>query len=160
MSVILRPLTQENFRDVLFLEISDEERNHSQLGTMEEIIEEILEEMKFFPDKERTGVVIYSDETVVGFADYGFVQSEKGYEILHFMIDQKHRRRGYGEKGLRLLITGLCQKPDCEWIGISYMSFNDTGAIELYGKVGFVELPTEDDSHGARFAVYQCGEGE
>ena len=145
---------------MFFLEISDEERNHSQLGTMEEIIEDILEGMKFSPNKERTGVVIYSDDTVVGFADCSFVQSEKGHEILHFMIDQKYRRRGYGEQGLRLLITELCQTPDCERIGISYMSFNDTGAIELYEKVGFVELPTEDDSHGVRFAVYQCGEGE
>jgi diamine N-acetyltransferase len=154
MSVILRPLTQENFRDVFFLEITDEERNHSQLDTMEEILEEIIS------DRERNGVVIYSDDSVVGFADYGFVPSEQAYQILHFMIDQNHRRRGYGEQGLRLLITELCQKPDCERIGISYMSFNDTGAIELYEKVGFEELPTKDDTHGTRFAVYLCGEGE
>lgn len=160
MSVTLRPLTQDNLPDVFFLEITDEERNYSQLGKMEDILEEIFNEIEISPDRERTVVVIYSDDSVVGFADYGFVPSESAHEILHFMIDQNHRRRGYGETALRLLIAELCTKPNCNRIGLSYMSFNDTGAVELYEKVGFVELPTSDASHGARFAIYQCREGE
>ena len=39
MSVTLRPLTQDNLPDVFFLEITDEERNYSQLGKMEDILE-------------------------------------------------------------------------------------------------------------------------
>ena len=93
MAIILRPLTQENLQDAFFLEITDEERNHAQLGTMEDIIEEIIS------DRERTGIVIYSDETAVGWADYGYVSSENAYQIYHFLIDHNHRRRGYGHKG-------------------------------------------------------------
>ena len=150
MPVTLRPLTEANRQECLNLSISDEEMNHSQLGTMSEILAEVDK------DATRIALTIYNDEKMVGFTDYYATPENNGYHIYHFLIDENHRGCHYGTDALKSLVEDLCQKPDCERITVSYMSFNDTGAIELYEKMGFVEQATEDDSPGDRFAVRDC----
>jgi len=163
MSITLRPFAvenlEENLRAMLALQISDEEMNHAQLGTMDEILDELIEEMA---DGGRVGLVIYSDETAVGFTDYSPDPEGRSYHIHHFLIDENHRRRGYGETSLRALIAELRDKPDCDQITLRYMSFNDTGAIELYNKVGFVEQmdrPEYESDAYDRIAILNCTKG-
>jgi diamine N-acetyltransferase len=147
--VTLRPLTVDNMSDCYVLSISEEERQLSMLQEMPDMISEGIK------DSSRVALTIYSNETMVGFADYSALEESGLYKIHNFLIDQNHRRRGYAEAALRLIIDELCQKPDCKAIMVRYMPFNTTGAIELYKKVGFIEDPELDDNNEQR-AILSC----
>jgi len=79
---------------------------------------------------------IYCHETLIGFTMYGYSDELQGYEICRFMIDFNHQGKGYGKKGLNLVIQEIVNNFKCEEILLSFHPDNER-AKKLYESVGF-----------------------
>lgn len=79
---------------------------------------------------------IYAEDTMVGFAMYGYCYEENFYEICRLMIDHKYQGKGYGRAGLLKVIEEMKKVKDCNEIFISFEPENQIGK-KLYESVGF-----------------------
>lgn len=148
MAVTLRPLDLNNLAECLALEVTDAQRNQAQISETPAILEPLV------GDPTNIILTIYSDETMVGFVACTHMNESTEYEIMYFLIDKNHQRKGYGTRALRKTISFLCGKSDCERITIRYMDFN-VEASALYSQAGFIEV-AEDNSYVD--AVLECSQ--
>ncbi|MFD1175916.1 GNAT family N-acetyltransferase [Paenibacillus puldeungensis] len=79
---------------------------------------------------------IYNEDTMVGFAMYGFSEEDGLFEICRIMIDHKFQRKGFGREALRLIIDELSHNKNCTEIYISFDP-NNHSAQKLYEEIGF-----------------------
>lgn len=80
--------------------------------------------------------VIYDNETMVGFAMYGYSYDDNFFEICRLMIDYKFQGRGYGKISLIKIIEEIKKIESCKEIYICFDPENIV-AQKLYEKVGF-----------------------
>lgn len=139
MNILLKDIDNENWEKCISL-TTDKEGKHF-------IIEEFVASnaVSIAQSKIQDGWItkaIYDDETMVGFAMYGFSYEDNLYEICRIMIDHKYQGKGYGKVALGKVIEEMKNFHDCHEIFISfepdnligkrlYESFNfkDTGEI-------------------------------
>lgn len=62
---------------------------------------------------------IQADDTLVGFAMFGFSEDSSKYEICRFMIDRAYQGKGFGKEALRLIIDELKKISNCKLIYLS-----------------------------------------
>lgn len=140
MAVSLRPVTQENWRDVAHLEVAEDQRQFVATNSFS------LAEAAYEPGL--TPIAIYADETLVGFAmftpepfqgEWPFTQTPYQGElgIVRLMVDKHFQRRGYGRQALLALIDHMGQLPGGQALIVNCISTNIV-ARQLYESVGFV----------------------
>jgi diamine N-acetyltransferase len=135
MTVSLRPITTENWRECIRLAVLPEQQRFVATNVHS------LAQARFFP--ELRPCAIYADETMVGFVMYLRYPDNGRYWIMRFMIDHQQQGRGYGKAAMRLVIERLATFPDCDAIWLDYMPENEV-ARRLYTGCGFQAIETDD----------------
>ncbi len=126
--ISLRPITQENFHQVIHLKVREDQRGFVATNA------ESLAEAYVFPY--RYPLAIYADETPIGFLMYVHLEERQQHWIFRLMIAAENQGRGYGRTAMRLLIERMRVIQGCNQIYISYELENDV-ARKLYGSLGF-----------------------
>ncbi len=140
MTVSLRPVTQENWRDVARLEVAEDQRQFVAPNVYS------LAEAAYEPGL--TPLAIYADETLVGFTlythepfqgEWTFTQTPYQGElgILRMMVDKAHQGKGYGRQAMQLLLKQMRHLPGGQAIILNFLPAN-VGARRLYESLGFV----------------------
>lgn len=124
--VSLREVTRETVRVIMDLKVS-KEQGKFVASNARSIAEAYFTETAWFR-------AIYADETPVGFVMISDVPGE--YYLWRFMVDARYQGKGYGQRGLELVIDYVKSKPNAKEIYTSHVKGNDR-AGRLYQKVGF-----------------------
>ena len=135
-------VTQENFPQVITLDIADAQRRFLETPSVLYAIAEVQFHPTYLP------YVIYADDSMVGFIIYGYLPEDPlKWWIPLLIIDQRCQGQGYGRAAMEALIRVVREQvPDCREIALNYKPEN-TIAERLYRSVGF-ETTTEIDEHG------------
>ncbi|MFJ7683434.1 GNAT family N-acetyltransferase [Peribacillus butanolivorans] len=131
MTITINEVTNENVNDILKLEINTKQK--SFIETTEQCLEEAMECKYYKP------VGLYSDNSLVGFAMYGFFpeEGENGRVWLdRFLIDARYQGLGLGSIMLKALIQRLTKEYNCNEIYLSVIEDNQA-ALQLYKKFNF-----------------------
>lgn len=82
---------------------------------------------------------ITDDSTIVGVALVrDFTEEPLNYDLQQFMIDARFQNKGYGTEALRQILEFL--KQEARFSGVEVcVNREDTAAIHVYEKVGFVD---------------------
>lgn len=140
MSLSIRPVTKENWRDLVKLKVRDDQR-HFVASNAYSIAESQFGQDE--PDGSHWDLFphgIYEGDTPVGFLMYGYNFQYPDYEafILRLMVDVNHQGKGYGKFGMEKMLEIFRSDERISCVGISYEPNND-GARKLYASLGFVE---------------------
>jgi diamine N-acetyltransferase len=130
MSVELRPVTKNNFENVINLEVSEVQQRYVASNLYS------IAESKIFPECIPLG--IYDGDTAVGFLMYAFDYKKDSYWVCRLMIDRYFQGKGYGKKAMQLVINEIRKRPDCTQIKLSIEPGNKAGEL-LYKSLGFVK---------------------
>ena len=137
MSVSLREITPENFKECISLKVSDAQKNFVAPNVAS------IAQSKIYPTVEPFAV--YDDEQMVGFAMFGFSRDDNRYYLVRLMIDEEFQGKGFGKAATLAVIEQMKQIQDCREIYLSFVPENKT-AERLYESVGF--KPTGELSEG------------
>jgi len=138
MNVELRPVTRENWIEVIRLKLSPE-----QEGLVAPNVASIAES-KFEPHFEPRAIC--ESGTVVGFLMYcpeTETVEEDLYWLFRFMIGSEHQQKGIGRAALILAINEM-SKRKCSKINVLYSPKN-TIAAKLYSSLGFKQVGIAED---------------
>ncbi|GGA85510.1 GNAT family N-acetyltransferase [Ornithinibacillus halotolerans] len=136
MTIKILPVTKENIRDCVKLEVSEEQK--------EFVARNIATIAWAYVDDTFTPYAICHEDTVVGLAAVEHIPEndpEDKHWIPRFMIGEGFQGKGYGKKAMKALIEMISSHEDCDRIRLSVVTENE-GAIEFYQKLGF--LMTEE----------------
>lgn len=128
MSVELRPVTKANFGSVINLEVSQDQLNFVASNLYS------IAESKVFP--ECIPLVIYANETPVGFLMYAFDNKDSSYWICRLMIDRYFQGKGYGLDAMQQVIKEIRKRPGSDFVKLSISPHNQA-AEKLYQHLGF-----------------------
>jgi len=128
VSVELRPVTKANFGSVVNLEVSQDQVNFVASNLYS------IAESKVYP--ELIPLVIYVNETPVGFLMYAFDSKDKSYWICRLMIDRYFQGKGYGKEAMQQVIKEIQKRPNSDHVKLSINPYNQS-AEKLYEKLGF-----------------------
>lgn len=99
---------------------------------------------------------IYVDETLIGFAMYGFFEKEGSQGRLwldRYLIDQKYQGKGYGKAAVKALLVNMMLEFNQEEVFLSVYPDN-ISAIRLYESIGF-KFNGEKDINGEDVMYYK-----
>lgn len=139
MKIELKDVDNSNWRDVLKLSVSDDQR-HFVANNAYSLVQSVF-------DDEYIGRVktqgIYADDVLVGFVmcsadDADQLEKDGACWVDRYMIDTKFQGKGYGRAALAQLIDHVKQNTKFEKMRISYEPDNAV-AQKLYLSFGFVE---------------------
>ena len=99
MTVSLRPVTRENFRKVIALEVSPEQRSYVANNAWS--LAEAYVEALAWPR------AIYADDEPVGFLMVRMDDEKRNYFLWRLMIAAGHQGKGHGRSALALLADEL-----------------------------------------------------
>jgi diamine N-acetyltransferase len=129
MSIALRELTRDNWRECIALAVAD-----GQVGFVAPNVFS-LAQAKVEP--ERVPLAIYDGDTMVGFVMYNDRPLPDGtFRLSRLMIDRRYQGRGYGRAASEAVIQRLHAVSDCHEILLDYARDN-VAAAHLYGSLGF-----------------------
>ena len=129
MSVSLREITPENFKECVDLKVSDAQKTFVAPNVMSIAQSKIL-----FP--QANTMAVYAGDEIVGFVMYGLDTDDNQYYLGRLMIDEKHQGKGYGRAATLEVIERLKQNEDCKEIYLSFAPENEN-AEKLYKSIGF-----------------------
>ena len=153
MSRTLRPVTKENWNELVRLKVSEAQRDFVASN-----LYSIAESQFGYDEKDGNGhwdlypFGIYEDDTPVGFLMYGinYDYPETQGLIARLMVDESHQGKGYGKFGMEKALEIFRADENIQNAIITYMPEN-VGARKLYASFGFVE--TGDMLDGETVAV-------
>ena len=151
MNIVLKKVNVDNYDEIISLKVAKEQE------TFIESTKECLDEAKELSLWRPVGV--YDEDTLIGFAMYGFFESEGtcGRVWLdRFMIGCKYQGRGYSYTSLKLLIKHISKEYNANEVFLSVYDCNKL-AIKIYEKLGF-EFNGEVDSKGEKLMVIKLDE--
>jgi len=130
--ISLRPLTPQNVREVLKLEVWPYQRDF--VAPVSASIAEA-----YLSDQPLLIQVVYAGERPVGFLMLKDSDEQPdGYFLWRFLIAYDRQGRGFGKKALALLADYVRSRPNGTSLGTAYLRGED-GPEEFYRKAGFVE---------------------
>ncbi len=135
--VELREITKDNLEQVLALRISESQKDFVS-STAHSLAQAWVYKDTAFP------FAVYADNEIVGFVMLGYYEERSQYTLWKFLIDEKHQRKGYGRKALKLAIQYLMDRFNVAEI-FTGVAFGNDVAETLYRSVGFVKTGVEDD---------------
>jgi diamine N-acetyltransferase len=128
MSISLREITPENFRECINLKVAAHQEKFVAPNVMS------IAQSKIYPTYNTFAV--YAEDEIVGFVMFGLDTDENRYYLGRMMIDEKHQGKGYGRAAILEVIQRLKQVKTCREIYLSFVPDN-TSAERLYKSVGF-----------------------
>ncbi|MED0970941.1 GNAT family N-acetyltransferase [Bacillus paramycoides] len=129
MNLHICEVAANNWRSVAALSVTKEQQQFIESNAFS-LAESLYEE-------NGTSVGLYDEETLVGYALYGWYwKKNESVWLDRFMIDQQFQGKGYAKRFLRLLIQFLQQKFECKIIYLSLHPDNKL-AMGLYESFGF-----------------------
>ncbi|MBQ6798808.1 MAG: GNAT family N-acetyltransferase [Oscillospiraceae bacterium] len=160
--VRLEPVTEENARDVMKLEVHAEQQLFvaDNRTSLREAKLALAHGGHAFP------FCIYDDAVPVGFAMIGFGTDEEwedppaiavgNYNIWRLMIDRDHQGKGYGRQAMKLIMGFIASEP-CGSAGSCWLSYHpeNTAAKHLYASFGFRETGDTDGNEVIAVRVLQ-----
>lgn len=148
MKISLRPITLQNFDEVINLALFDHQNNYLASNCYS------IAEASLNPSL-RTHAV-YGDEQAIGFVMYRRPEHSDAkpgiFEIWRFMIAAKVQGLGYGRQTLELLLREICADEATREIRICYAPENES-AKRFYASLGFQELAIDPESGDMDAAV-------
>lgn len=130
MNIELRPVTRDNFRDVLKLRVAESQK--------EFVAPNAYSVAQCYACHECTPFAIYADDALAGFCLYALDTDDDAYWIYRLMVDEGQQRRGIGREAMRQLIARVAALHPAK--PVLYISFEpeNTVAKALYESLGFV----------------------
>lgn len=147
----LRPVTPDNFRPCLRLEVRPEQRSFVAPAV------ESLAEAYVYPDAEAQAV--YRGEELVGLLLFHPIDKDRpsdGHCIVRFMIDQRFQGQGLGRLGLRAAVDWIVREHRVDTVRLSVVAEN-AAARALYRSEGFAENGELDDGELFMIQKIQAG---
>ena len=138
MNLEIHDVTATNYRDILQLKVAQSQKDY--IETPYECLEDSVEWKQFKP------VGLYVDGELVGFAMYGFFQSEGANGRLwidRLLIDEQFQGKGYGTQFMKMLISKVTEEYGQQPIYLSVYPDNED-AVRLYQKLGFKFIEERD----------------
>ena len=133
-------VNEENWLDFRRLSVRDDQK-----GFLDSPVGILARGYLYWHD--RASVIgIADDDTAVGIALVRDLDEEPAcYDLQQFMIDARFQGKGYGTAALRLILSALEKerKYDCAEVCVKK---NDTAALRVYEKVGFVDTGYIDEA--------------
>lgn len=135
----LKPITQENWRAAIALEVASDQKH------LIETPAECLLEAVYDRHLGWTPLGLYVDQTMVGFAMIGAEHLEERYMWLdRFLIDYHHQHKGYGRALFACLLDFLKNHyPHMDIIYLSAVEENEK-IFPFYQSFGFVNFGERD----------------
>jgi diamine N-acetyltransferase len=128
MSITLREITMENFRECLRLNVAEDQKGF------------VASNMYSLAEAKADGVsnpfAIYADEEMVGFIMFDFAPKENRGYISRLMVDARFQGKGYGRAAMTEAIDRLKREPGIREIQTSFHPDNAV-ADALYTSLGF-----------------------
>ena len=124
--ITLKPITKENWRAAIRLEVAPEQRKFVASNVYS------IAESQFEPGTVPLGIYNEAD-TMVGFLMYGPYHGEMW--VWRLMVDQQYQRRGYGRAAMQAIIAALRDMGHTE-VFLSHEPENTVGA-QFYTSLGF-----------------------
>lgn len=128
MSVTLREITPENFKDCINLQVAENQKDFVAPNVTS------IAQSKIYPTVEPFAV--YSDDELVGFVMFGLDIEDDRYYLVRLMIDEKFQGKGFGKAATLAVIEKMKLTEDCNEIYLSFVPEN-ANAERLYKSVGF-----------------------
>ena len=128
MSVTLREITPENFKECINLKVADGQEKFVAANLMS------IAQSKIYPTV--SPFAVYDEDEMVGFVMYGFDTDDERFFLVRLMIDEKHQGKGYGKAATLEVIEQMRKTEDCRELYLSFVPEN-TGAERLYKSIGF-----------------------
>lgn len=129
MSILLREITPENFKECVELKVADDQKTFVATNVYS------IAQSKIYPTH-LPFAVYKDDDEMVGFVLFGFDTDDDRYYLGRLMIDEKHQGRGYGRAATLAVIEELKKNKDCREIYLCCAPEN-TNAERLYKSIGF-----------------------
>lgn len=128
MSITLREVAMENFRECIRLSVSENQKGF------------VASNMYSLAEAKADGVsnpfAIYADEEMVGFVMFDFAPKESRGYISRLMVAARFQRKGYGRAAMSEAIYRLKREPGIREIQTSFHPDNAL-ADALYASLGF-----------------------
>jgi len=138
MTVEFRPVTRDNWRQLIKLKVRTDQQNFVASNLFS-----IAEAQFGFEDEgewQLTPCGLYVNDQPVGFLMYGVNKWHSRFQafIVRLMVDEQFQGKGYGKAAMQRLLESLGADEDLKTVGITYEPHNQV-ARRLYAGLGFVE---------------------
>ena len=135
--VSLRPVNQDNWRNVANLKVSEAQR-------------EFVAEPSYYLalccyGNDWQPLAVYLDENIIGFMMWASDPADGSCWLGGILIDQSMQKRGYGKQAIQTAIRMLNVTYGHRAFALSYQPANHI-AKHLYGKLGFIETDEWEDN--------------
>ena len=149
MSIELRPVTIENWNQLIRLKVREDQKSFVASNLYS------IAESQFGAEHEGHWELhplgIYHGQTPVGFLMYGYSLDHPSQQafIFRLMVADEYQGKGYGRSAMQCILEIFLGDERIKEVGISYEPDNDV-ARKLYASLGFVEtgrvLGEEDEA--------------
>src|SRR3954466_203238 len=136
MTVELRPVTKDDFRAVIKLEVAPGQTDFVAPNVVG------IAETHIYPQAEPRAV--YADGELVGFVLLHPGDRAGEHLLVRLMIDQRFQGRGLGRQALEAAVEYAAREHKAESVRLSFVPSNDR-ARALYLSAGFEETGEVDD---------------
>ncbi len=152
MTLTIIPVTQENWRQVIKLQVSKKQKHFIESNATS------LLEAAYDKSYSWQPFALMTDEKTVGFAMIGaYDQLQKYIWLDRFMIDQDFQSKGYGRYFLEKLLVFIKLTWSVEMVVLSTHQQNKA-AISFYEQNGFVNTTRLDEENGELMMTYTYAE--
>ncbi|MHA2365625.1 MAG: GNAT family N-acetyltransferase [Candidatus Hodarchaeales archaeon] len=127
MTINLRAITRNNYREILALRVTPEQQKYVAPNVL------TIAQMQFKEEKIVLGIYT-SNTTPVGLIAYDL----DDYDIWRLMVDYRYQKRGYGRQAMKKVIEILRNHGKLSEVKTSVVSENKE-VIMLYKSLGFHE---------------------
>lgn len=126
--ILFKEINTENFWECIELSVFKEQKDYVTSNAVS------IAQSKVQP--ECIPLVVYDDDTMIGFVLYCVDADDNEYWIYRMMIDKKYQSKGYGKQTLEKLLDRIMQDKtrNLIFLGVHKESI---AAVKLYENVGF-----------------------
>lgn len=139
MTLDLREVTSENFRECVNLKVADSQKTFVASNVMS------IAQSKVSPYL--IPLAVYNGDEMVGFTLHGKDPNDEKYYIVRLMIDEKFQGNGYGKQATLELIEIMGRYEDCDSVYL-YVVPENLEAERLYANLGFKRTGKIDEDDG------------
>ncbi|MFI7602719.1 GNAT family N-acetyltransferase [Actinoplanes sp. NPDC049681] len=136
MAVELRPVTKDDFRAVIKLEVAPDQAGFVAPNVIG------IAETHIYPEAEPRAV--YADGELVGFVLLHPGERAGEHVLVRLMIDHRFQGRGLGRQALEAAVSHAAHEHKADSVRLSFVPSNDR-ARALYLSAGFQETGEVDD---------------
>ena len=130
MTVKIHPIGNDNFRDVLDLEVT--KKQAAWVAPTARYLAVCAYGGTWHP------LGLYADDTPIGFAMWAYDPADGSHWIGGFLVDRSHQGRGLGRAAMLAIMDYLRSSEGATRFALSYVPDNAV-ARGLYASLGFVE---------------------